>query len=160
MQNKNNDNSEKHLKNTDNESTMYIPSDSNEYQQNARIYNQQANHGNQQNNTNANPIYNNYNNPNQQYYNGNQQQQYYQNQQYYGGQQQPQQPYYQNQPYYGGQPQPPQRPPAGGGYGRQSAPKKEKRKNAKAFSEELFQELFYRFLLFFCFFSESIRAFH
>ena len=38
--------------------------------------------------------------------------------------------------------------------------KKEKRKNAKAFSEELFQELFYRFLLFFCFFSESIRAFH
>ena len=133
MQDKHNDNSEKHLKNTDNESTMYIPSDSNEYQQNARFYNQQVNHGQQQNNANAQPMYNNYNNPNQQYYNGNQQQQYYQNQQYYGGQQQPpQQPYYQNQPYYGGQPQPPQRPPAGGGYGRQPAPKKRKKKKHKS----------------------------
>jgi len=138
MQDKHNEASEKHLKNTDNESTMYIPGDSNEYQQNAQFYNQQINHAQQQQHTNAQQMYNNYNNPNQQYYNGNPQQPYYQNQQYYGNQPQsppPRQPYYPNQPHYVGQPQPPQRPPrptTGGDYGRRPSPQKRKKKKRKS----------------------------
>jgi len=89
-------------KNTDNESTMYIPNDSDQYRQSAQEYSGQYYGQHEQ-------PQQQYYDPNQQYY-GQEQQQYYDpNQQYYGQEQQqyydPNQQYYQQnqQQFYGQQ---------------------------------------------------------
>lgn len=137
----------------DNDSTILIPDDSEEYRQSAQAYGRQ--HYNQQ--SSEQPAYGqqNYSQPmnyEQQYYSGNTQP-YYGQQQYY---QQPyqEQPGYPQQPYYGGQyqqpqqnpyPYQPQRPP------QQRPPqrKKKKKKRKKNPALRIILRIFFSLLIIF-----------